>query len=234
MDFSLQGRCAEALLVAETAGDLELQAKVLHNQSNVHEDRGDFAKAEELLDLAHLAYQDAGREVMPGQLWSGKANLRMDQGQLAEAKTFLDMALQAFREVGDRRNEAMMLNNTGYLLRNMGRMAEAEEYHLRSLEIRRDIGDRVRQAGWTGKEGEILARLVEHYLDAGDLEAAAPLVGALSALAPGVRSLQVQARYAWAREERDKAARLMEEARTLAGDASPAENQALLANYRGE
>jgi DNA-binding winged helix-turn-helix (wHTH) protein/tetratricopeptide (TPR) repeat protein len=133
----------EALEVAEAVGDQELSGRILQNLSIVLGDRGDFLRADELLDLAVLAYQDAGRERMPGELYAGKANLRMDRGELVEARGYLEEALQAFREIGDRRNEAMMLNNTGYLLREMGRLEEAEGYHLRSLEIREDIGDRV-------------------------------------------------------------------------------------------
>lgn len=375
----------EALEIAESVGDHELSAKILQNLSIVMGDLGDFQQAEELLDLAVLALQTTGREIMPGDLYSGKANLRMDQGELVEARTFLEQALQAFRAEGNRRKEAMMLNNTGYLLREMGHLDEAEDYHLRSLEIRQEIGDRIgvgrvygqlsalysaqgrhaeasaaaqsahqiavetrdrlyeatslaqwaiaeaalgdratarqhhlqsravlveiqdhmralqvdvqlarldleeqsldssetlaldaleasRQAGfiqpeveamellgdialargdsgaaiaeftaalervrestWSGKEVDILIRLVNVRLDAGDVESAAPLAGALAGHEPTIASLKARARFARARGENGQAVALMEEARNLAGEAWDAESEALLGEYR--
>lgn len=122
----------------------------------------------------------------------------------------LDMALKAFREIGDRRNEAMMLNNTGYLRRRQGRMDEAEDYHLRSLE----------------------AKLANAHLDQMDMEAAAPLVGALSGQPSNVRSLEVQARFAFLRDDAEAAVRLMSEARTLAGEHWADESETALQKYQ--
>jgi tetratricopeptide (TPR) repeat protein len=133
----------EALRVAEEIEDHELKGRILQNLSIVAKDHSNLLEAANLLDLAVLAYQTTGRELLPGQLYSGKANIAMARGELVEAEGYLEQALQAFRAIGDRRNEAMMLNNTGYLRRRQGRLDEAEGYHLRSLEIREEIGDRV-------------------------------------------------------------------------------------------
>ena len=138
-----QASYEDALAISEQVGDRELSARILMNLSIALKDRSELDEAEELLDLAVLAYQDAGRESLPGQLYSGRANLKMARGELVEADVFLAQALAAFREIGDRRNEAMMLNNTGYLRRLQGKFDEGEDYHLRSLAIREDIGDRV-------------------------------------------------------------------------------------------
>lgn len=133
----------EALRISEDISDHVLNARVLQNLSIYYKNRSELDKASQLLDLAVLAYQYAGIESLPGQLYSGRANLNFARGELVEAEVNLELALAAFRELGDRRNEAMMLNNTGYLRRRQGRMEEAEGYHLRSLEIREEIGDRV-------------------------------------------------------------------------------------------
>jgi DNA-binding winged helix-turn-helix (wHTH) protein/tetratricopeptide (TPR) repeat protein len=377
----------EALQVAEAIDDRELAAQILQNLAIVFEDRGEFQRAEDLLDLSHLRYRDAGREIMPGQLWANKANLRMDQGQLLEARELLEKALQAFRGVGDRRNEAMMLNNTGLVLRNMGLVDEAEGFHLRSLEIRQEIGDRVgvgrvysmlgmvyasqgryrkamessqaaleiaretqdrlfeatslthladavkalgdpvaarrhytdaravftaiqdsmrvlqtdlrlawldledgepelaettalqvlegargqqqvqpeiealellgdialargdsesaaaeyeaalarvRGASWGAKETTLLGKLAEVRLEAGDLAAAAPLVGALKGQQPTVQSLRAQARFARAEGDNARAVQLLEQARELAGEAWNEEGENLLATWRAQ
>ena len=132
-----------ALQISRQIDDPELSARILQNLAIVAEDRNDWDASWELLDLAVLEYQRAGREAFPGQLYSARANLKMDQGDLLEAEGYLQQALQAFRAAGDRRNEAMMLNNTGYLRRLQGRLDEAEQFHLQSLAIREEIGDRV-------------------------------------------------------------------------------------------
>ena len=133
----------EALTFAESAHAWELAGRVLQNQAILAEDRNDWAQSEALLDRSVLAYQRAGREVLPGNIASLRANLAMDQGRLAEGDAYLDEAIAAFRVAGDRRNEAMMLNNRGYLRRQQGQLDEALQFHEQSLAIRQAIGDRV-------------------------------------------------------------------------------------------
>ena len=339
-----------------------------------------------MLDLALLSYQDAGLEVLPGQLYGARANLHMARGELVEAEAELTQALQAFREIGDRRNEAMMLNNTGYLRRRQGRLEEAEAYHLRSLEIREEIGDRVgvgriygmlsvvysaqglysdaisaaesareiaretndrlfeatslaqlaaaeyamgnadsarlhylegrqifveiqdvlrmlqsdlkianidlsanrldnveqlarqvletsreqdilssevealellgdlarkqndgplaiseynnalialQDSTWDSKKNTIRTKLAITYMDEADLEAAAPLMGALAAGPPNVQSLKAQARFAYSRGDAEKAVSLMHEAKKLAGDNWADSSEATLKKYLG-
>lgn len=133
----------EGLAIARTVGDHDLAAGLLVNLSIIAEDRGDFALAKERLGRAMVAYRDAGREVLPGQIYGALANLAMDHGELVEAEKNLALALESFRYVGDRRNEAMMLNNSGYLFRLQGRLEEAETFHEKSYALREEIGDRV-------------------------------------------------------------------------------------------
>jgi DNA-binding winged helix-turn-helix (wHTH) protein/tetratricopeptide (TPR) repeat protein len=155
--YNRTGRMADAraaygaaLDLARELDDADLEARSLHNLAILHEDLNQLDRADEYMNLAMLAYQRAGREVLPGQLWSTRANIKMARGDLDGAELDLEKALAAFREVGDRRSEAMMLNNTGYLRRRQGRLEEAESYHLRSLEIREEIRDRVGQGRiWT-------------------------------------------------------------------------------------
>jgi len=375
----------QALAVAREIDHPELAARILQNLAIVAEDLNDWKGSAEFLDLAMLEYQRAGREALPGQLYSAYANLKMDQGELAQAEDYLEQALAAFREVGDRRNEAMMLNNTGYLRRLQGRLDEAESYHLRSLEIREEIGDRVgvgriygmlavvnlgrgryveasdaaraaveiaretrdrlfegtslaqlgdaekalgdmasarvhylegravfediqdrmrvlqsdlklaqldlaenrmdtawdtayqvlqesrdleliqpevqamellgdvaeargesaaaadeysaalervRESSWTAKENTLMWKLAGTHMDLGDLEAAAPLIGALSRQEDNVDALKARARYAWLDGAAPNAAQLMEAARELAGDAWDDEDEEMLRRYR--
>ena len=155
----------EALEIARGLGDAELSGGILTNLSIVAEDRGDLAKAAELLDRAILAYRESGREVPPGQVYSALANLAIDQGQLDTADAQLERALAAFRLVGDRRRTAMMLNNQGLVRRHQGRLDEAEALHLQSYAMREDLGD-------TMGMGRIHNMLANLYLARGQFEAA--------------------------------------------------------------
>jgi tetratricopeptide (TPR) repeat protein len=133
----------EALTISEQIGDHELTARILQNLSITRKSFSELDEAERLLDLAMLEYQDAGRENLPGQLYSGKANIEMARGDFTQAEVYLDQALKAFDEIGDRRSEAMMLNNMGYLKWQQGKLEEAEEQISKSLAIRQEIGDHV-------------------------------------------------------------------------------------------
>jgi DNA-binding winged helix-turn-helix (wHTH) protein/tetratricopeptide (TPR) repeat protein len=148
--YNRTGRLAEAesiyqlaLEVALSINDHELRAEVLNQMAILADDRGKFDEANDLINRSMLAYREAGREMVPGQLWSAKANLNMSRGELNQADDDLAKALDAYRRIGDRRREAMMINNTGFLRRLQGRLDEAESFHLQSLAIREEIGDRV-------------------------------------------------------------------------------------------
>jgi len=134
---------AQAQQTAEATGDHDLIAHVLLNQAILAKGRSDFEHASRLLGRARDEYAAAGREIIPGQLYSGLANNAMESGALDEADRWLDQALDSFRAMGDRRNEAMMVNNRGFLRRLQGRLDEAEVLHLESARIRAELGDRV-------------------------------------------------------------------------------------------
>jgi tetratricopeptide (TPR) repeat protein/DNA-binding winged helix-turn-helix (wHTH) protein len=133
----------ESLAIAEQFDDHVLQARVLQNLSIGYRGLSQLDEAERHLDLAVLAYQDAGRVNLPGQLYSGKANLKMAVGDFTGAEVLIQQAMGVFHDVGDRRNEAMMLNNMGYVKLQQGELDQAGKSVLQSLAIRQEIGDRV-------------------------------------------------------------------------------------------
>jgi len=133
----------QALQTAEATGDHDLVAHVLVNQAILAKGRSDFAGASRILQRARDEYAAAGRDIIPGHLYSGLANNAMETGALDEADRWLDQALESFRAMGDRRSEAMMVNNRGFLRRLQGRLDEAEVLHLESARIREELGDRV-------------------------------------------------------------------------------------------
>ena len=118
---------------------------ILNNLAINAKDQREYDAARAFLARATVAYTEARRGILPGNIPAALANIDMAEGKLEQAEQHLKQALEAFRATGDRRHEAMMLNNFGYLRRVQGRIDEAEPLHLESLAIRREIGDRVGQ-----------------------------------------------------------------------------------------
>jgi tetratricopeptide (TPR) repeat protein len=131
--------------VAQQAGDRIAEGMILTNLAINAKNRRDNDEARALLGRATVAYTEARRGILPGNIPGALANIDMAEGKFDQAESHLTQALEAFRTTGDRRSEAKMLNNFGYLRRLQGRIGEAEPLHLESLAIRRDIGDRVGQ-----------------------------------------------------------------------------------------
>jgi serine/threonine protein kinase/tetratricopeptide (TPR) repeat protein len=133
---------AESEALARRLGEEDLVARVLVNRGIVEEDRSNFALAREHAVRALEVFEQAGRLVVPGQVYALLANLGIDEGRLDDADLNYDRALESFRAAGDLANEAMMLNNQGLLRREQGRLDEAEALHHASGRIRESIGDR--------------------------------------------------------------------------------------------
>ena len=153
------------LEVAQQAGDRIAEGMILRNLAINAKDRRDHDEARDLLARATVAYTEAQRGTLPGNIPATLANIDMSEGKFDQAELHLKQALGAFRDTGDRRNEAMMLNNFGYLRRIQGRIGEAEPMHLESRAIRREIGDRVGQ-------GRILGMLAILYENEGRFDEA--------------------------------------------------------------
>lgn len=135
----------KGLAIAQQAGDRLVQGMLLNNLAINAKDQREYDEARAFLARATVAYTEAQRGILPGNIPAALANIDMAEGKLEQAEQHLKQALEAFRATGDRRYEAMMLNNFGYLRRVQGRIDEAEPLHLESLAIRREIGDRVGQ-----------------------------------------------------------------------------------------
>ena len=68
-------------------------------------------------------------------------------------------------------------------------------------------------------------------MDQADLQAAAPLVGALAGQEPNVQSLKAQARFAYLRSDSKQAVSLMSHAKELAGEHWSFDSEATLQEY---
>jgi DNA-binding winged helix-turn-helix (wHTH) protein/tetratricopeptide (TPR) repeat protein len=148
--FNRTGRLDEAgaqyghaLQTAETVGDRDLIGHVLVNLAILAKGRSEFDQSIQYLERALREYTASGRDIVPGNVYSGLANASMETGALDDANRWLEQAIASFRAVGDRRNVAMMVNNLGFLRRLQGRLDEAEVLHLESAKLREELGDPV-------------------------------------------------------------------------------------------
>jgi len=91
--------------------------------------------------------------------------------------------------------------------------------------------ERLQETTWAAEENTVMIKLAEAYMDASELDAAAPLMGALAAGPVNVNALKARARFSFLRGDAVKAADLMSQARDLAGPAWTAESEALLNEY---
>ena len=92
--------------------------------------------------------------------------------------------------------------------------------------------ERVRETTWGSREVTLEVKLANAYLDNADLDAAAPLIGALSNQEATTQSLLVQARFNYMRGDAEQALELMLRARELAGDKWSEKSEALLHKYQ--
>ena len=90
----------------------------------------------------------------------------------------------------------------------------------------------VEQTGFESMRYPLAQRLASIYLDVGELDAAASMLGFLVEQEPSVYNLKLQARYAHLTGDAAQAVTFMSEAKTLAGEAWAEDSEQLLTEYR--
>jgi len=91
--------------------------------------------------------------------------------------------------------------------------------------------ERVQETSWTGMETILQRKLANAYMDQEDLDAAAPIAGALAAREQDVQVLLTRARFDYLRGNREGAVELMNAARNLAGVNWTPDQESLLQQY---
>jgi DNA-binding winged helix-turn-helix (wHTH) protein/tetratricopeptide (TPR) repeat protein len=91
---------------------------------------------------------------------------------------------------------------------------------------------RLRETTWASKKNTLEYKLANAHMDDSDLDAAAPLIGALAGHQPNVQSLKAQARFAFLRGDAIAAVKLMSKAKTLAAGHWADESETALRRYQ--
>lgn len=234
MVYAGQGRYGEAmessvaaLGIARETQDRLFEATSLTHLGDAEKATGDVVSARQHYAEARAVFaaiQDSMR-VLQSDL--RLARLDLEGGEPGLAETTALQVLDSARGQQQVQPEIEALELLGDIRLAQGDSAAAAAEFEAALA-------RIRDASWGAKETALLSKLAGLHLEAGDLAAAAPLVGALKGQEPTVQSLQVQARFAWAEGDAARAVQLLERARERAGEAWTEESEKLLATWRAD
>jgi len=133
---------AQALELAESAGDVRARAWCETALAEVARKQGAFGEATERLERARAGFSALGEEHGLGQVLHLGGTVAAQCGRNAEARARYDESLEIRRRLGDRKMMASVLSNLGVVAEYDGDYEPARAYHLQALELRSELGDR--------------------------------------------------------------------------------------------
>jgi len=215
---------ASAMEIARESRDRLFEATSLAQLADAEMSLGEF-------DAARLHYLD-GRNIFV----EIQDQLRVLQSDLKIAR--LDLTAGQWNQAGQLARQVLTASREHALMQPeveaqelMGDLAMARDDIPAAVAQYTAALDRLRETTWASKDNELTVKLADAYMDMSDLDAAAPLIGALAGGEENVQSLKARARFRFLRGEASKAAELMTRAKLLAGQAWADENEAVLTQY---
>lgn len=118
-------RLAQALELAVAAGDVKLQASVIHKQAVSQFVLGGLTEAQSLLNRALELARAAGDTDTEAMAITNMAGLQRMLGKREEAFALQKQALELYRAAGNRRGESVALGNICVYLSDVGQPHEA-------------------------------------------------------------------------------------------------------------
>jgi tetratricopeptide (TPR) repeat protein len=157
----------KSLEMFQNIGDIRSESNSLNNIALVYKDTGQYSKSLKYSEQSLQIYQmikDAGSE---GVSLSNIGLIYRTLGQYSKALEYLDQSLKICKKVGDIRQEGTTLNNIASTYAQQGNYIAAIKAANESLAIQLKIG--LPTSGITDD-------IANHYLDAGDVASAEPLI----------------------------------------------------------
>jgi predicted ATPase/class 3 adenylate cyclase len=135
-------RAKEALALHRRLGDPRGAAESLQQLGYATGERGDWARAQQLLEESVRLFRDLGDEQYA--LWTIRtlAWTYAESGDLDRARALYEDDLRRARALGSKSLEAALLGSLAWLAVGEGRVQDALPLLKQSLRIRRDLGDR--------------------------------------------------------------------------------------------
>ncbi|MGD8357650.1 MAG: tetratricopeptide repeat protein [Lysobacterales bacterium] len=230
--YSEQGRYEEASQAAQSAVGIATETRdrlfegtSLAQWAGAEVGLGDTRSARGHYEQSRAVFEDIDDRMRILQVDVLLARVDLHEGAL-------DQADETARRVLTKAREASLMQPEIEAMELLGEVATARGDTAGAIREYTSALARVRESSWSGKEGDITVSLLHAHLDAGDLDSAAPLAGALASLEPTVDSLKARARYASASGDKTQAVALMEQAKVLADTRWDAQSEASLAQYR--
>lgn len=217
----------QAISVARETGDRLFEATSTTQLASIYNERGN-RKAARTSYLAARAMFDEIQDLMRVlQCDVRLARLDLEDGLTEPAQAMAMNVMQLARDIDAIQPEIEAMELLGDVAAANGELRQAAMEYDAAL-------TRVRNSSWSGQEQSLLAKRAAVLMDLGDLNATAPLVGALSALEASYDSLKVQARFSHLNGDSAMALELMERARKLAGLTWDEDDQHTLDAYRDQ
>jgi len=216
----------EALVIARETADRLFEGTSLAQLADAEKALGNLESARSHYQEAKVVFvdiQDRGRTL---QSDLNLADLDLSQGALAQAETTALLVLEESNEFDIMASRVRAMEMLGDIEVARGNIDAAVAEYAATL-------DQVRETTWSAKENTLVYKLANAHMDQADLQAAAPLVGALAGQEPNVQSLKAQARFAYLRSDIEQAIGLMSQAKELAGEHWAIESEEVLQEYLG-
>ncbi len=216
---------AEAVGIAREANDSLFLATGLAQLASAERGLGNTAAAKEALLASRSAFLDIEDASRALQVDLRLAELMIDDGEFAAASTLIRDVKAKALSAGFHEPAIEAMDYSGDLALKQNRAAEAE------LHYEEAIG-KMDASGFTARRTDVVTKLATLRLDRGDTAAVEPLLGYLVEQAAGARTLKLEARYAFAMGDSERAVELMENAKAEAGTAWSVEDERTLAGFR--
>ncbi|MFE1318015.1 BTAD domain-containing putative transcriptional regulator [Kitasatospora phosalacinea] len=135
-----------ALQLARTTNDPEGRAEALGRFCELHWERGDYARALDLLQEVLALRRSIGNEWQLARALNNLGLLNARTGNLESAREFLSEALDVFVRLGDEKSRLQALNNLGGLLVEIGDTGAARKAFAQVAHYREEPGNRLDRA----------------------------------------------------------------------------------------
>jgi len=130
----------ESLEIARRLGDGRSEATALNSLGNMHEAKGDWARADAYFREALQLARETGHRFMEGTALTNVGTTEIALGEFGKAQKTLNAGLKLTREMGERRLEIGCTELLGWLAVRTGRDDEARSLLNKTLSMLLEIG----------------------------------------------------------------------------------------------
>jgi len=159
----------EALAVARSLGDQELEAGILGEVGEFWRESGNIDRAEQCYVASLALFQDLGDQINAAWMWMRLGRVAEVRGDLARAEALATQTLQLFRDRKDAEGIGASLRQLGVVARHRGDLEQAAAYLAEGFVLHENLGIPALVASGAQMLGDV-------WRERGDLAAARALL----------------------------------------------------------